>query len=221
MLDAEARRRGYSLGDVLTNDSFEKLSQKLPQGFTYEWSGISYQEKASGGQIGYLLALAITFGYLFLVAQYESWLMPLPVLTSVSVAMLGALLGLFVAGLPLSIYAQLGLILLVGLASKNAILIVEFAREEQARGASIVRAAMTGTKERFRAVLMTAFTFILGVFPMIIATGAGASSRIAIGVPVFYGMLVGTFGGLLMIPLLYVLFQTMHERLAKKPTDAK
>ncbi len=213
------QNNSVSTGEAM--GALEKLSQKLPQGFTYEWSGISYQEKASGGQIGYLLALAITFGYLFLVAQYESWLMPLPVLTSVSVAMLGALLGLFVAGLPLSIYAQLGLILLVGLASKNAILIVEFAREEQARGASIVRAAMTGTKERFRAVLMTAFTFILGVFPMIIATGAGASSRIAIGVPVFYGMLVGTFGGLLMIPLLYVLFQKMHERLAKKPTDAK
>ena len=213
------QNNSVSTGEAM--GALEKLSQKLPQGFTYEWSGISYQEKASGGQIGYLLALAITFGYLFLVAQYESWLMPVPVLTSVSVAMLGALLGLFVAGLPLSIYAQLGLILLVGLASKNAILIVEFAREEQARGASIVRAAMTGTKERFRAVLMTAFTFILGVFPMIIATGAGASSRIAIGVPVFYGMLVGTFGGLLMIPLLYVLFQTMHEKLIKKPTNAE
>lgn len=203
------QNNSVSTGEAM--DSLEQLSKSLPQGFTYDWSGISYQEKASGGQIGYLLALAITFGYLFLVAQYESWLTPLPVLTSVSVAMLGALAGLFITGLPLSIYAQLGLILLVGLASKNAILIVEFSKEEQERGTSIVRSALVGTKERFRAVLMTAFTFILGVLPMIVATGAGASSRIAIGVPVFYGMLLGTFVGLLVIPLLYVLFQTIKE----------
>ena len=207
------QNNSVSTGEAMA--SLEQLSKGLPRGFTYDWSGISYQEKASGGQIGYLLALAITFGYLFLVAQYESWLTPLPVLTSVSVAMLGALAGLFITGLPLSIYAQLGLILLVGLASKNAILIVEFSKEEQERGTSIVRSALVGTKERFRAVLMTAFTFILGVLPMIVATGAGASSRIAIGVPVFYGMLLGTFVGLLVIPLLYVLFQTIKEATVK------
>lgn len=208
------QNNSVSTGEAMA--SLEQLSKGLPRGFTYDWSGISYQEKASGGQIGYLLALAITFGYLFLVAQYESWLTPLPVLTSVSVAMLGALAGLFITGLPLSIYAQLGLILLVGLASKNAILIVEFSKEEQERGTSIVRSALVGTKERFRAVLMTAFTFILGVLPMIVATGAGASSRIAIGVPVFYGMLLGTFVGLLVIPLLYVLFQTIKEATVKR-----
>lgn len=193
--------------------AMEKLAQEaLPEGYSYEWSGMSLQEKKSSGQVGMLIALAVLFGYLFLVAQYESWMLPISVLTSVAVAMLGAQLGLFIMGMPLSIYAQLGLILLVGLACKNAILIVEFARDERAKGTPIEKAAVIATKERFRAVLMTAFTFILGIWPLIVATGAGASSRVAIGVPVFYGMLLGTAGGFIVIPLLYVLVQTITER---------
>ncbi|MBQ3666632.1 MAG: efflux RND transporter permease subunit, partial [Elusimicrobiaceae bacterium] len=173
-------------------EATEQILKNLPPGYAYEWTGMSYQEKQNKGQINMLIALAVIFAYLFLVAQYESWTIPVPVLMSVVAAVGGGLFGLWICGQSLSIYAQLGLVLLVGLAAKNAILIVEFAKDEHRTGASVYKAAMDGLIQRFRPVLMTAFTFILGMVPMVMATGAGAASRKALGIPVFYGMLIGT-----------------------------
>ena len=208
------QKNGVSTGQAMK--SVETLIDSLPKGFNIEWSTMSYQEKITHGQIGFLLLLSLTFAYLFLVAQYESFVIPIPVLLSLSVAIIGAMLGLFFSGMSLSIYSQLGLILLVGLACKNAILVIEFARDERAKGATIINAAVRGLKERFRAVLMTASSFILGIWPMVVANGATAGSRRAIGVPVFWGMIAATILGLFIIPLFYVLVQSISEKILKK-----
>jgi multidrug efflux pump subunit AcrB len=202
---------GSSSGDAMA--AMERLAANvLPQGYGYDWSSMSFQERKAGGKVSTLFGLALLFGYLFLVGQYESWTIPLPIIIYVPVATLGALTGLWLTGLNLSIYAQIGLVLLVGLASKNAILIVEFSKDRRKEGLSVEKAAVEGARIRFRPVLMTAFTFILGVAPMVIASGAGAGSRRAIGTTVFSGMLMATLVGIFLIPPLYYGFQSFRER---------
>jgi HAE1 family hydrophobic/amphiphilic exporter-1 len=202
---------GYSSGQAMA--TMERLArEKLPSGYGFEWSSMSYQEKQASGTVVYMFALALIFAYLFLVGLYESWNLPVSIVLSVLVATLGAFVGLWISGRPLSLYAQIGVVLLVGLAAKNAILIVEFARDRKNQGASTYEAAVGGAGTRFRPVLMTALTFILGVAPLVVATGAGASSRSHIGTVVFAGMIAATTLGILIIPALYYIFQQLGEK---------
>ena len=194
---------GYSSGQAM--DALERIvAEHLPEGIGVEWSGLSYQEKHVSGQTGLVLALAFLFVFLFLAAQYESWTVPVAVILSLPVAGIGAYLGIWLCGLENNIYFQIGLVMLVGLVAKNAILIVEFAKEEVEKGRDIVEAAVTAAHLRFRPIVMTSLAFILGMLPLVFASGPGSASRQGIGTGVFFGMLVAITVGIVFVPFFFV-----------------
>ena len=206
---------GASSGQVM--EILEQIArEKLPDNIGVEWSGLSYQEKKAGGQTGIILSLVFLFVFLFLAALYESWSIPIAVLISLPVAVLGAYAGVAICGLENDTYFQIGLVMLIGLAAKNAILIVEFAKEEVDKGRDIVEAAIHASQLRFRPILMTSLAFILGMLPMVIATGPGSASRQAIGTGVFFGMLVAVTIGIVLVPFFFVLIYKAKNKLNTK-----
>ena len=203
-----AQAPGYSSGQAL--DALEDVAHKtLPPGMGYAWNGLSYQEKVASGGAGRVLGLSLVFVFLILAALYESWSLPFSVLLSVPVAVLGAFLGLMSRHFDNNVYAQIGLVMLVGLTAKNAILIVEFAKAQLEEGKSIVDAALEGARLRLRPILMTSFAFIFGCVPLWVATGAGAAARRMLGTAVVSGMLAATALGIFFIPALFVLVERL------------
>jgi HAE1 family hydrophobic/amphiphilic exporter-1/multidrug efflux pump len=197
-------------------------AQELPEGYGYEWSGLSFQERQSSGQEPLIFAMAFLFAYLFLVAQYESWTLPIAVILSLGAALFGATAALSLFGLQNSLYSQIAIVLLIGLAAKNAILIVEFAKERHDEGRSIQESARLGAEQRFRAVVMTALSFILGIVPLAVSTGAGAGARQAVGATILGGMIAATTIGLFIIPTLFAAIQQLAEwRPARNRAEAK
>lgn len=192
------------------------VRENLSKEWQVSWTDMSYQESRNEGKIVNLLMISLLVAYLFLVAQYESWTMPVSVMLSVATATLGAIFALLFSGMELNIYCQLGLLMLIGLTAKTAILMVEFSKQEREDGASVADAALNGMRVRFRSVMMTALSFVIGVFPMVTASGAGAGSRQAIGVTTFWGMLLATILGMMFIPGLYSIFQRMAEFVCRK-----
>ena len=211
---------GYSTGEAMA--AMERIAREhLPENIGLEWSGLSYQENLAGGQTGFVLASVFLFVFLFLAAQYESWIVPIAVLLSLPVATLGAYLGIWATGLENDIYYQIGLVTLIGLAAKNAILIVEFAKVQVDNGVDVVRAAIHAAQMRFRPILMTSLAFVLGMLPMVLASGPGSASRHSIGTGVFFGMLVAITVGIVLVPFFFVLIYKIKgkmrmERIAQK-----
>ncbi|MDE6140229.1 MAG: multidrug efflux RND transporter permease subunit [Alistipes sp.] len=209
-----AAAHGYSSGQAMAK--LEQIArQHLPANIGVEWSGLSYQEKHEGGQTGVVLALAFLFVFLFLAAQYESWTVPIAVILSLPVAGIGAYIGIWICGLENNIYFQIGLVMLVGLVAKNAILIVEFAKEEVEKGCDVVSAALTAARLRFRPIVMTSLAFILGLLPLVIASGPGSASRQGIGTGVFFGMLVAITVGIVFVPFFFVWIYKLKSRLKR------
>ncbi len=206
---------GYSSGQAM--EIIEQIAREhLPENIGVEWSGLSFQEKQAGGQTGMVLALVFMFVFLFLAALYESWMVPVAVLLSLPVAALGAYLGVWGCGLENDVYFQIGLVMLVGLAAKNAILIVEFAKEQVDKGVDVVQAALHASQLRFRPILMTSLAFILGMLPMVIASGPGSASCQAIGTGVFFGMIFAVTVGILLVPFFFVLIYKMKAKMKQK-----
>ena len=206
---------GYSSGEAMR--ILEDVAKKyLPEEIGVEWSGLSYQEKKAEGQMGLIMLLVFVFVFLFLAALYESWLVPVAVLLSLPVAALGAYLGIWVFGLENDVYFQIGLVTLIGLAAKNAILIVEFAQVEVQRGVDALQAALTAASLRFRPILMTSLAFVLGMLPLVLASGPGSASRHSIGTGVFFGMLAAITVGIVMVPFFFYLINRAKEKMGRK-----